>query len=191
MWRPGERPTAATGPENRTNDIASTCGVIPCGFPDFFDPASRASSRGTVVPEWVHPAHRVFRGGTRCRSADHRARKEVRSEARASTRLEDYARTGFDVYYRPITHTDARGRAFSSRDAASFSPRPRLKNAAEHFTGGKRPPGESLVPERRARSATMSPRGSGRTTPRGGRADGVSRGAWRSRTSVFPPRDGK
>ena len=84
MWRPGERPTAATGPGNRTNDIASTCGVIPCGFPDFFDPESRASSRGTVVPEWVHPAQRVFRGGTRYRSADQRARR--RSGARPAHR---------------------------------------------------------------------------------------------------------
>jgi hypothetical protein len=75
MWHPGERTTAATEPGNRTNDIAGACGVVPCGFPDFFDPVSRASRRGTRVPESVHPAHRVFRRATRGRSADQRARR--------------------------------------------------------------------------------------------------------------------
>ena len=124
-------------------------------------------------------------------SADQRARRG--SGARPAHRHD--SRT---IRERVLTRVADRARAqtrvspeFSSREPSSFSPRPRRKNETEDSRAGKRPPGEPLVPERRARSATMSPRGSGSTTPRAGRADGVSRRAWRARTPVFPVEDGK
>ena len=75
MWRPGERPTAATGPGNRTNDIASTRGVIPCGFPDFL--LSRASvgagvPKGPSSPSRFRAAGDADQSETGFRSEPHR-----------------------------------------------------------------------------------------------------------------------
>jgi hypothetical protein len=139
MWHPGERTTAATEPGNRTNDIAGACGVVPCGFPDFFDPVSRASRRGTRVPESVHPAHRVFRRATRGRSADQRARRG--SGARPAHRHD--SRT---IRERVLTCTADRSRA-QTRMAARF-PRGALilflasetENSFSHYTEGENAP---------------------------------------------------